>query len=75
MQFGLAAGSRFVLSGQLSTEERPDKPLTVLGGVDLLRHGWQGDDVMGDRASRGIPASVGVWEAQRNMAADVPARG
>jgi hypothetical protein len=56
-------------------EKRPDKPLTVLDGMDLLRHRWQDDNIMGDCAPRGIPASLGVRESQRNMAADVAARG
>jgi hypothetical protein len=51
------------------------KPLTVLDGMDLLRHRWQDDNIMGDRAPRSIPAALEVGESQRNMAADVPARG
>lgn len=61
--------------GESIGEKRPDKPLTVLGGVDLVRQRWQDDNVMGDRAPRSIPASLGVGESQRNMAADVQARG
>ena len=61
--------------GESIGEKRPDKPLTVLGGADLLRHGWQNDNVMGDRAPCSIPASLGVRESQRNMAAGVPVRG
>jgi hypothetical protein len=61
--------------GESIGEKRPDKPLTVLDGVDLLRHRWQDDNIMGDRAPRSIPAPLGVRESQRNMAADVSARG
>jgi len=61
--------------GESIGEKRPDKPLTVLDGVDLVRHRWQGDNVMGDRAPRSIPATLGVRESQRNMAADASARG
>ena len=61
--------------GESIGEKRPDKPLTVLGRVDLVRYRWQDDDVVGDRAPRSVPASSGVRESQRNMAADVPARG
>jgi hypothetical protein len=57
------------------SEKRPDKPLTVLDGMDLVRHRWQDDYVMRDGAPRGIPASLGVRESQRNMAADASARG
>jgi hypothetical protein len=61
--------------GESIGEKRPDKPLTVLDGVDLVRHRWQDDNIMGDRAPRGIPASLEVRESQRNMAADMSARG
>ena len=61
--------------GESIGEKRPDKLLTVLDGVDLMRHRWQDDNVVGDRAPCSIPASLGVRESQRNMAADVPARG
>ena len=61
--------------GESIGEYRPDKPLTVLDGVDLLRHRWQDDNIVGNRAPRSIPASLGVGESQRNIAADVPARG
>jgi hypothetical protein len=60
--------------GESIGEKRPDKPLTVLGGVDLVRHRWQHDNIMGDRAPRSITASLGVRESQRNMAADVSTR-
>lgn len=56
-------------------EKRPDKLLAVLDGVDLVRNRWQDDNVMGDRAPRSVPASLGVREPQRNMAADLPAGG
>jgi hypothetical protein len=62
-------------TGESIGEKRPDKPLTVLDGVDLVRHRWRDDNVMGDRAPRIIPASLEVRESQRNMAADVSARG
>jgi hypothetical protein len=61
--------------GESTGEKRPDKPLTVLDRVDLVRRRWQDDNVMGDRAPRGVPASLGVRESQRNMGADVSARG
>jgi hypothetical protein len=57
------------------SEKRPDKPLAVLDGTDFVRHRRQDDNIMGDRAPRGIPASLGVREAQRNMVADLLARG
>jgi hypothetical protein len=61
--------------GESIGEKRPDKPLTVLDGVDLLRHRRQDDNIMGDRAPRSVPATLEVREPQRDMAADVPARG
>jgi hypothetical protein len=61
--------------GESISEKRPDKPLAVLDGVDLARHRWQDDDIMGDRAPRSVQASLWVRESQRDMAADVPARG
>ena len=56
-------------------EKRPDKPLAVLDGVDLVNHRWQHDNIMGDRAPGSVPASSGVRESQPNKAADVSARG
>ena len=61
--------------GESIGEKRPDRPLAVLDGVDLVRHRWQDDNFMGDRASGSIPASSEARESQRYMAADVPARG
>jgi hypothetical protein len=61
--------------GENVGEKRPDKPLTVLDGVDLVRHRRQDHNIMGDRAPRSIPASLEVRESQGNVAADVSARG
>jgi hypothetical protein len=61
--------------GESTGEKRPDKPLAVLDGVDLVRHRRQDDNIMGDRAPRSIPATLGVRESQRDIAADAPARG
>ena len=49
--------------GESIGEKRPDKPLTVLDGVDLVRHRRQDRNIMGDRAPRSIPASLEVRES------------
>jgi hypothetical protein len=61
--------------GESCGQKRPNEPLTILDGVGLVRHRWQDDNIMGDRAPRSIPASLGVREAQRNIATDVSACG
>jgi hypothetical protein len=61
--------------GESIGEKRPDKPLAVGDGADLVPHRWQDDNIMGDRAPGSIPASLGVGESQRNVAADASAGG
>jgi hypothetical protein len=43
--------------GESNGKKWPDKPLTVLDGADLVRHRWQDNNIMWDRAPRSIPAS------------------